>query len=297
MAGIKDLMRAVHGDPYFAAVLNTEDHPEVPAIAYDNKLLALILKEDPRYSETNIGANAEAYLDPRYETGLTPFNLRVNESSTAAGEYYPKYDAERNTADRVWASVRDTPTNFVDTLAHENIHANSLEGPAREEAAQNRLLGHSPYLNRELMSVEHEKLPRPLTEEERLDASQSVREPVAYIGAREALLPSGQMPIQEEMNRRGLGALYAHLTTPGPVATRWTPSVMEALKAYLGPDEDTLQHHGPSVMKRVQNYIENKNGAEEPYELEGNPKKGKKNGGSVAAIVAHNQKLRARRRR
>lgn len=247
MAGIRELMDAVYDDPYFAAVLNTENRPEAPSIPYDNRLLARILKEDPRYSRTNVGSNAGAYLDPKYETGLTPFALGYGEKGDALGEYYPKFDPERNMSDRVWASVGGSPSNFVDTLVHENIHANTLEGPARKEAAENRFLGHSPYLSRELMGMEHEKLPRPLTAEERTSALESDKEPVAWVGAREAMLPSGQMPIQEEMNRRGLGALYAHMTTAGPVATRVNPSLIQRLQDFM--------HDEPS---------------EEPYELRGN---------------------------
>ena len=295
MAGIKELMQEVEGDPYFAAVMNTKGHAYVPAVPYDNRLLAGILRADPRYSGTNAGVNAGAYLDPRYESELTPFDLNI-----AQGAYYRKYNPERNLAGRMWASTRGrTPEEFVNTLIHENIHANTFEGPARKEVRQDHFLGHSPYLRYELMNMEHEKLPVPLTTEEREAAwnKDSPGEPAAYIGAAEAMLPEGQMPIQEEMNRRGLGALYAHMTTAGPVATRWDPSVIDALKAYIGHDDDTLQHHGPAVTKRVRNYIESELAPEEPYELKGNPKKGKNKGGSVAAIVANNQRLRLRRRR
>ena len=138
--------------------------------------------------------------------------------------YYNKYRPERNDMDRVWASVSGKQNDFVDTLVHENIHANTFEGPARKEARQDHFLGHSPYLRYELMNMEHEKLPVPLTTEEREAAwnKDSPGEPAAYIGAAEAMLPEGLMPIQEEMNRRGLGALYAHMTTAGPVDRKST---------------------------------------------------------------------------
>lgn len=250
MAGIRELMDAVYGDPYFAAVLNTEDRPEVPSISYDNRMLADVLRSDPKYSGSNAGANAGAYLDPRYETGLTPFVLRQKEGQ-AVGQYYSKDHPERNVSDRVWASVSSRPSDFVDTLVHENIHANSLEGPARQEAARDHFLGHSPYLRYELMDMEREKLPNPLTKQERIDAWQSEREPVAYVGAREAMLPSGQMPIQEEMNRRGLGALYAHMTTAGPVATRVKPSMIQRLQDFMygDPSEEPYELRGNEVEK------------------------------------------------
>ena len=247
MAGIRDLMNQVYDDPYFSAVLNTDKHTDVPAIPYDNRELAEILRADPRFSGTNVGANAGAYLDPRYETGLTPFAIGQGKEGNIVGGYYKKYMPERNDTDRVWASVGNTPRDFVDTLVHENIHANTLEGVARREAAENYILGHSPYLSRELMGMEHERLPKPLTEEERLAAKENNVEPVAWIGAREAMLPSGQMPIQEEMNRRGLGALYAHMTTAGPVATRLHPTLAQRLQDFI---------HGEY--------------SEEPYELRGN---------------------------
>jgi hypothetical protein len=253
MAGIRDLMNQVYDDPYFSAVLNTDKHPEVPAIPYDNRTLAEILRSDPKFSGTNVGANAGAYLDPRYETGLTPFAIGQGREGNIVGGYYKKYLPERNDMDRVWASVGNTPRDFVDTLAHENIHANTFEGPAREEAAKHRFLGHSPYLRYELMEMEHEKLPTPLTKEERAAAwdRDSPGEPAAWIGAREAMLPSGQMPIQEEMNRRGLGALYAHMTTAGPVATRLPPSILQRLQDYMSgePSEEPYELRGNEVEK------------------------------------------------
>lgn len=247
--GIKALMQEVEGDPYFAAVMNTKDHAFVPARPYDNRYLADIIRSDPKFGGTNAGANSLAYLDPRYESELTPFDLNV-----AQGAYYRKYLPERNLAGRMWASTRDrTPEEFLNTLIHENIHANTFEGPARKEAAKDSFLGHSPYLRYELMNMEHEKLPKPLTEEERTAAwkRDSPGEPAAYVGAAEAMLPSGQMPIQEEMNRRGLGALYAHMTTAGPVATRLPPSILQRLQDYMSgePSEEPYELRGNEVEK------------------------------------------------
>lgn len=295
MAGIKELMEAVDSDPYFENTpIPREKNPWMPSVKYDNRLLAEIIKNDPRFKDTNVGVNPAAYLDPRYQSGLTRLYLSLGGNKAATGEYYRTDDPRRQKGGRLWASTKaneNDPYKFLSTLVHENIHANTFEGPAVKAASEKRG-DNPPFLARHLMAAARDRLPPFGT-----NIGYEDYEPVAWIGAKEALLPSGEMPIQEEMNRHGLGALYAHMTTPGPVATRWDPSVMEAIKAYIGPDEDTLQHHGPSVMQRVQNYIESGIGSEEPYELKGNSKKGKKNGGSVAAIVAHNQKLRARRRR
>ena len=298
MAGIKDLMEAVASDPYFnSAPAPTGPDEPMPSVPYDNRLLAELIKSDPRFKGTNIGSNPSGYLDPRYESGLTKYLIDLGKAGTVQGEYYLKHDPSRNEGGRLWTSTsRDDPYSFLRTLVHENIHANTMEGPARVEGSRSTP-SHTSYLNSELMDMEHAKLPTYLTSGERISALANSKEPIAWVGSNEAMLPSGQMPIQEEMNRRGLGALYAHMTTAGPVATRWDPSVIDALKAYIGHDDDTLQHHGPAVTKRVRNYIESELAPEEPYELKGNPKKGKNKGGSVAAIVANNQRLRLRRRR
>jgi hypothetical protein len=293
MAGIKDLMEAVDRDPYFERTpIPRERHPWMPSVKYSNQELAELIRSDPRFSGTNVGVNPAAYLDPRYESGLTRYFLGLDKKHGATGEYYRKDDPRREKGGRLWAStISDDPASFLNTLVHENIHANTFEGPAKEAAAQKRG-DNPPFLARHLTAAARENLPPFGT-----NIGYENYEPVAWVGAAEAMLPEGQMPIQEDMNRQGLGALYAHMTTPGPVATRWDPSVWEALKAYIGPDEDTLQHTGPSVMQRVHNYVESELTPEEPYELKGNPKKGKKAGGSIAAIVAHNQRLRVRRRR
>lgn len=246
--GIRDLMEAVDRDPYFERTpIPRERDPWMPSVGYDNRLLAEILKGDPRFRGTNVGSNPEGYLDPRYESGLTRYALGIGNSRGATGEYYSKYDPHRNQGGRLWAStISDDPASFLRTLTHENIHGNTFEGPAREEASKSTFY-HSPYLSRELMEMEHEKLPTSLTKAERKSAFGENYEPVAWVGATEAMLPSGQMPIQEEMNRRGLGALYAHMTTAGPVATRLPPSILQRLQDYMSGES-----------------------SEEPYELRGN---------------------------
>ena len=265
MAGIRDLMEAVNRDPYFdrTAIPSGKD-PRMPSVKYDNKLLAEIIKNDPQFQGTNVGGNPAAYLDPRYQSGVTKHQL-LKRNGVVRGTYYLPDDPRRQQGDRLWASTKsDDPHSFLDTLVHENIHGNTFEGPAKEAAAQKRG-DNPPYLYNQLMFAAKDRLPPFGT-----NIGYEDPEPVAWVGAKEAMLPSGEMPIQEEMNRHGVGALYAHMTTAGPVATRWEPSIAEALKAYMtDPDEERIQMYGPSGIRRLQNYLGSSFNYE-PYELRGN---------------------------
>lgn len=268
MAGIRDLIEAVNNDPYFKNTPPPRGKDfSMPSLKYDNKLLAEIIKNDPQFQDTNVGVNPAAYLDPRHQSGLTRYHLNLGGNRAATGEYYDLEDPRRQEGGRVWTSTRgnqNDPYKVLNTLIHENIHANTFEGPAIEQAKEKRG-DNPPFLARHLMSAARDRLPPFGT-----DIGYEYYEPVAWVGAKEAMLPSGEMPIQEDMNERGLGALYAHMTTAGPVATRWEPSIAQALKAYMtDPDEERLQMYGPSVMQRFQNYL-GSSFSGEPYELRGN---------------------------
>ena len=265
--GIRGLMESVDRDPYFdQVVIPRGADPWVPAVQYDNKVLAELIKNDPQFSGTNVGVNPAAYLDPRYQSGLTRYALSLGKKGSATGEYYKKDDPHRQKSGRLWAStIEDDPYKFLNTIVHENIHGNTFEGPAKEAAAMKRG-DNRPYLYNQLLWAARDRLPKFDT-----NIGYEEYEPVAWIGAKEAMLPAGEMPIQEEMNRSGIGALYAHMTTAGPVATRWEPSIVEKLKAYMtDPDEERIQMYGPSGIRRLQNYLGSNFMADEPYELRGN---------------------------
>lgn len=266
MDGIRELIEAVNNDPYFKNIPVLRGKFPMPSLKYDNKLLAEIIKNDPQFQGTNVGVNPAAYLDPRHQSGLTKYHLGSGDTEVH-GQYYDLKDPRRKEGGRLWATTRgneDDPYKVLNTLIHENIHANTFEGPAIERAKERRG-DNPPFLARHLMSAARDRLPPFGT-----DIGYEYPEPVAWIGAKEAMLPAGEMPIQEEMNKGGVGALYAHMTTAGPVATRWEPSIAQALKAYMtDPDEERIQMYGPSVAQRFKNYLGSSFGYE-PYELRGN---------------------------
>lgn len=279
----------------------------VPAVPISNADLNRYIQADERFRHTNVGQNPASYIHPAYITHFTQMDIpSEKEGHVIHGEYQPGSKPRW-----LWANANMPAENVANTAVHENIHANTHERknyypdaakrPERilENKALGQLLGrsgsdlnsayrkltsHSPYLHDEITAAVKSKMPIPY------DIEYGPTEPAAWAGATESLLPAGQMPIQEEMNRQGLGALYGEMTSTGPVATRWDPSFIDSVKEHLF-------NTSVPVAKRIRNYIEGAAIPEEPYELKGNSKKGKKNGGSVAAIVAHNQKLRARRRR
>ena len=274
-------------------IVGKDGNMTVPAVPVRNVDIHRYIQNDARLRDTNVGQNPAAYIHPAHTTHYTQTDIPSTEveGNVVHGEYYPGRKPRW-----LWVSADQPSLGVADTTVHENVHANTYERPnyypdmakmpqrILENKAAHFLLGetgstldreyrklmsHSPYLDKEIAKAVKDKMPIPY------DIEYGKTEPAAWAAAREALLPSGEMPIQEEMNRQGLGALYAEMTTTGPVATRREPSLLERAKDL---------YHGEVDLG-------------EPYELKGNPKKGKNKGGSVAAIVANNQRLRLRRRR
>jgi len=266
--GLDLLRQSVFNDPRTSPYLGPEDNVVVPALPVSNQYINELIRSDPNFNQTNVGANPAAYIDPRYKTSLTRTTIPSEsvEGNVTAGEYYP------DSAPRfLWANAAQPSGRILDTLVHENIHANTHERPnyypsayeaprgALGQAARflapaaltstydeyKRSQAHSPYLHDEIMEAVKNKMPI------EHNIGYGPTEPAAWSGAREAMLPSGQMPIQEEMNRRGLGALYAHMTTAGPVATRLPPSILQRLQDYMSgePSEEPYELRGNEVEK------------------------------------------------
>ena len=300
------LINLIMNNPRAAPIDKSEDLTTVPMVPISNADLNRYIQADQQFKGTNLGQNPAAYINPANTTHFTQTNIPSDtvEGNVVNGEYYPGV-----TPRKLWVNADSMPEDVTNVAVHENIHANTHERPNYypdmaksperiSDEAHARLLGrilspggnlrvglhegrvgefldrvqghipHSPYLHDEIINAVNAKMP--LSN----DIGYGPTEPAAWAGAAESLLPSGQMPIQEEMNRKGLGALYAEMTTTGPVATRREPSLLE----------------------RAQDFFRGESDNGEPYELEGNAKQGKKNGGLIAAVAAHNQRRRARRR-
>lgn len=251
MAGISELMEYINTHPSMSGRGGDRGYdPQFPTVKLSNEQIAEIIKSDPSFAGTNVGVNPAAYLDPRHQTALTTYALSPGRGREIHGEQIDLGDPRRDTWGRVWATTRNqTPETFLNTMVHENIHANTFEGPAREAAAQKRG-DNPPFLYNQLMAASRDRLPPFKT-----NIGYEDYEPVAWIGAKEAFLPEGQMPIQEEMNKRGLGALYAHMTTAGPVATRLSPSLVERLRDYMRgePSEEPYELRGNVEEKKRRN--------------------------------------------
>jgi len=322
MAGITDLLTKLQAinnpkdmgylsdlimnNPRAVPIDTNEDTTTVPMVPISNADLNRYIQATQQFKGTNLGTNPAAYINPAHTTHFTQTNIPSDtvEGNVVNGEYYPGV-----TPRKLWVNADSLPEDVANVAVHENIHANTHERPNYypdmatsperiSDDATARLLGriispggnlrvgphegnmgefldryyhghipHSPYLHDEIINAVNAKMP--LSN----DIGYGPTEPAAWAGAAESMLPSGQMPIQEELNRRGLGALYAEMTTTGPVATRRKPNLLERAQDFFHGESDN-----------------------EPYELEGNAKQGKKNGGLIAAVAAHNQRRRARRR-
>lgn len=197
-----------------------------------NTQLARSIQAEPGLAGTNLSINPAAYLAPQLPTYFSnnEFQTYIPEQksqSRAIGlfhhdtgktevtnRYLPGFDSPDNPQ-----SLRDT----ANTIAHENIHRNTAQRGALRQPE-----GSTPYLRGEITEAARKRYP----ELNAADINYGALEPLAWAGAQEALDKAGQLPIQEEMDAKGLGNLYGLMVTHGPIATEWNPTDLELLKQW-----------------------------------------------------------------
>ena len=173
-----------------------------------------MIKADPRFAYLPIGENPSAWLDPSQTSQFSRERLpkeyipEENRYTDVNGIYEPDLNRVQ-----VYADPKRFPADLLNTLAHENVHRTTMTRGLHRQPE-----GTTPHLRGEITAAYRKHFPGHSYK----NINYGDVEPVAWASAQEATTPAGQdMPIQSEMSGKGLGTLYALMTTPGAVATSW----------------------------------------------------------------------------
>lgn len=219
---------------------------------FENKDINRYIKDDPvvGYGTTNIGVNPGAYVDPQgamlverdgNQGVTTAYGRKINE----AAHYSPNHQGTGMITVHQPEIKRDNTEGLSRTLAHENIHRNQdrwdmlyPRGAAGLSLSNIQANKRAALRDRLDQALWHERGVLPSVERRYGAFNYGPSEPVAYMGAEEAMQPAGNLPVRDAMKKHRLENVYDLMTVRGPVASSYRPNWRERVSDWVAGLKD-----------------------------------------------------------